>query len=234
MTPEEKAAVEHLALTDTPDKPITDLSQIDFSDFTSLETLDLSGLTNLEAADLSKLPDNVKEVNLEGTNITSLNLNGSKVEKVNAKGCGNLEEVDAENNESLVELNVSDTNITSINVKNCTNLQKLECSSCDINSENLTLEGCEKLEYLDISQNHFSWFNYRSSMLRALNEFMCYGQRVAGWSGKNTFSFSEFFMTGDVRKADDESANLPDTEKVTGITAYDKEGKKLTASYDPE
>ena len=234
MTTDEKKAIETLTLSDNPDKKITDLSQIDFTDFTNLKTLDLSGLSNLEKADLSELPANVKDVNLQNTNITSLTLTGSTVEKVNAKGCSNLEDINAESNDSLIELNVSSTNITSINVKNCANLQKLECSSCDIDTENLTLDGCGNLNYLDIRENHFSWFNYRANVLKSLREFICSGQRVAGWYGRKTFDFSQFFNTGEILTSDNETSDAPNLEKVAGITAYDESGSELSVSYDSE
>ena len=49
--------------------------------------------------------------------MTLTDTDGSTVERVNARDCGNLRNVDAEDNESLVELDVSNTNVTVLNVK---------------------------------------------------------------------------------------------------------------------
>ena len=233
MTTEEKNAIETLALSDNPNNKITDLSQIDFTDFTSLNTLDLSGLKNLEQADLSQLPANVKEVSLQNTNITSLNLNNSKVERVNAKGCTNLTNIDAENNDTLTELNVSESNISVINVKNCVNLQVLNCSSCDIYSGYLNLEGCSSLESLDISKNHFGWFDYNESN-NMLNYFDCYSQDIKDWDSKTTFNFTKFFNSGDVTTAGVEIMASAYVNNVNNITGYDEDGREIDSEYDSE
>ena len=231
MTTEEKNAIEYLALSDNPDNKITDLQQIDFTDFTNLNTLDLSGLMNLEEADLSILPENVKNVSLQNTNITSLNLDGSTVERVNANGCKKLTDIDAENNDSLIELNVSESIISVINVKNCVNLQVLNCSSCDIYSGYLNLEGCSSLSSLDISKNHFGWFDYDESD-SSLNSFECSSQDIQGWESKTTFNFANFFNSGDVTTAGVKIMASAYVSSVNNITGYNEDGSKIESEYD--
>ncbi|MBQ7733346.1 MAG: hypothetical protein IJT58_04950, partial [Synergistaceae bacterium] len=234
LTTEEKNAVEHLALSDNPDKQITDLSQIDFTDFTNLNTLDLSELKNLDEADLSQLPENVKTVNLEKTNITSLNLNGSKVEKVKANGCKNLMNIDAEDNESLTDLDVSNTNITVINVKNCANLQTLNCSSCDIDAGNLNLEGCTNLVSLDISRNHFGWFDYDPSILSSMTNLECNSQDIIILESSKTFNFGRFFNSGDITVAGVRVMASAYIGSIGNVTAYNESGDRIASDYDPQ
>ncbi|MBQ6772667.1 MAG: InlB B-repeat-containing protein [Synergistaceae bacterium] len=233
MSKEEKEAIEYLSLSDNPNNKITDLSQIDFTDFTNLNTLDLSGLKNLEEVDLSQLPENVKNVSLQSTNITSLNLNNSKVERVNAKGCKNLQNIDAENNESLTELDVSESNISVINLQNCTNLRVLDCSSCDLEAGYLNLEGCSSLSSLDISRNHFGWFDYYESE-SPLNYFECYSQDITGWESRKTFSFTKFFNSGDVTTAGVRVMASAYVNNVYDITGYNESGDKIPSEYDSE
>ncbi len=234
MTTEEKNAVEYLALSDNPDKQITDLSQIDFTDFTNLNTLDLSELKNLDEADLSQLPENVKTVNLEKTNITSLNLNGSTVERVNANGCKNLMNIDAEDNESLTDLDVSDTSITVINVKNCTNLQTLNCSSCDLEAGNLNLEGCTNLVSLDISRNHFGWFDYDPSSLSSMTNLECNSQDIIILESSKTFNFGQFFNSGDITVAGVRVMASAYIGSIGNVTAYNESGDRIASDYDPQ
>ena len=229
MTAEEKNAIEYLAVSSNSDKNITDLSQIDFTDFTNLYTLDISGLKNLEEADLSQLPANVKEVSLQDSNIMSLNLNNSKVEYVNAMNCKNLHNIDAENNDSLTELDVSGSNISLINVKNCVNLQVLNCSSCDLYAGYLNLEGCSSLESLDISRNHFGWFDYDESNLGSLASFECYSQDIQDWESKKIFSFTKFFNSGDITAASVKIMASAYMKNVNNITAYTESGDKIPA-----
>ncbi|MBQ6774137.1 MAG: leucine-rich repeat domain-containing protein, partial [Synergistaceae bacterium] len=231
MTTEEKNAIETLALSDNPNNKITDLSQIDFTDFTSLNTLDLSGLKNLEQADLSQLPENVKEVSLQNTNITSLNLNNSKVERVNAAGCKNLTNIEAENNDSLTELDVSESSIIKINVKNCVNLQVLNCSSCDLEAGYLNLEGCINLVSLDISKNHFGWFDYNES---DLDSFECYSQDITGWESRKTFSFTKFFNSGDVTAAGVRVMASAFVNNVYDVSGYTESGDEIPSEYDSQ
>ncbi|MBQ6773089.1 MAG: InlB B-repeat-containing protein [Synergistaceae bacterium] len=189
LSPEAKNAVTYLELHGD----IINLSDIDFTGFTSLITLDLSNAENLETADLSILPDTVKEVNLSGTSITSLTLTGSNVQIINANDCENLEGLDAQGLTSLYELNVSNTGISSLNLTDCVNLAKLDCSSCELDSEGLILEGCENLEYLDISSNHFMYFDAQDS----LNEFGCSDQKVFIYESSKHFDLNR----GGVQKA---------------------------------
>ena len=170
-------------------------------------------------------------VNLQGTNINSLNLNGSTVEKVNANGCKNLRDIDAEDNESLTELDVSDTNVSVINVKNCTNLQTLNCSSCDLEAGNLNLEGCTNLVSLNISRNHFGWFDYdeSSSMLNYLD---CHSQDIRDWESKKTFSFTKFFNSGDVTAAGVTVMASAYVNHVMNITGYTASGDVIASEYN--
>ena len=234
MTPEQKAAVINLTLTDSGTTTITDLSQVNFDGFTNLTNLDLSKLTNLEEADLSKIPESVKNVNLQNSNISSLKLHNSKVERVNAAGCKNLTNIDAEDNTSLTELNVSESNITMINVKNCSRLQSLNCSSCDIEAGYLNLEGCINLVLLDISRNHFGWFDYDEANLSALNYFDCYSQDIKDWESKKTFSFTKFFNSGDVTAASVEIMASAYINNVYDITGYTASGNEIITEYDPQ
>ena len=180
---------------------------------------------------MSQLPANVKEVSLQKTNITSLTLKGSKAERVNAKGCTNLTNIDAEDNTSLTDLDVSDTSITSLNVKNCARLQSLNCSSCDLEAGYLNLEGCINLVSLDISKNHFGWFDYSES---DLDSFECYSQDITGWESKTTFNFTKFFNSGDVTAAGVHIMASAYTANVVGITGCNESGDKILTEYDSE
>ena len=71
-------------------------------------------------------------------------------------------------------------------------------------------------------------------MLKALNKFLCSGQKVIGWYGRKTFDFSQFFRTGNIHTAANESSDAPNLEKVAGIRAYYEAGNELSAEYDSE
>ena len=166
------------------------------------------------------------------TDLTKLNLSGlTNLITLDLSGLSHLERADLRYLPVNIEnVDLHGTNITAVDARGCYNLVKLGCSFCDINSNGLNLSGCENLEYLDISGNHFAWFNYRITDLPSLQELICSGQRIANWTGNKVFDFSQFFWALQGGKSD--KNNLPELNRVKGVTAYDESGEGLTADYN--
>lgn len=139
---------------------------------TYLRNLNVSNSTNLEGQiDLSKC-ENIQEINISNTNITTIQIpEGSALKKFNAKnckltniefkdlqflndinlnGCNNISSYTINNCPSIKEIDTTQySNLKEIEINQCNNLSKLNLSYSNINT--LSITNCDNIKSINLS-----------------------------------------------------------------------------------
>ncbi len=96
------------------------------------------------------------------------------------------------------------------------------------------LEGCTNLVSLDISRNHFGWFDYDPSNLSSMNYFDCHSQDMTILESTTAFNFGQFFNSGDITVAGVRVTASAYIGSIGNVTAYNESGDRIASDYDPQ